>query len=217
MPAREVRPIGVFGGMFDPIHIGHLRPALEILEQLNLECVRFVPCARPPHRADPDHSVELRARLVQAAIADQPGFELDEREMRRAGPSFTVDTLAEMRAELGDDRPLCLLLGMDAFLGLPRWHRWEDLFELAHVVVMQRPGSRFAPDKQLAPVLAARRVAEPDRIAAAPAGCIFVQIVTQLEVSSTDIRARLARGQSVRYLMPEAEWDLLREAGGYDE
>ena len=135
-----MRPIGIFGGTFDPIHYGHLRTALELKERLEFAAVHFVPVANPPHRSAPLNDGKLRLRMVEAAIRGEPGFVADDRELKRPGLSYTVDTLASFRAELGADRPLCLLLGMDAFLGLPQWHRWRELLDLAHVVVAHRPG-----------------------------------------------------------------------------
>src|SRR5690606_32888062 len=130
---------GIFGGTFDPIHYGHLRTALELKHVLDLAVVHFVPCANPPHRATPMTDGALRMRLVQAAIADEPGFVADDRELERAGLSYTVDTLFSLRAEF-KARPICLLLGMDAFVSLPQWHRWNELLDLAHIVVAHRPG-----------------------------------------------------------------------------
>ena len=132
-------PMGIFGGTFDPIHYGHLRTAFELWQSLKLAEVRFLPTGIPPHRERTLADAALRVEMVRAAVADQPAFVVDDREVRRAGASYTVDTLTELRAE-HPHRSLCLLLGMDAFLGLPAWHRWRELFELAHVVVAHRPG-----------------------------------------------------------------------------
>ena len=128
-------PLGVFGGTFDPIHFGHLRTAFEVLHSAGLREVRFVPAGDPPHREPPRVAAAERLELVRAAIADQPGFVLDEREVRRAGRSYSVLTLGELRAEL-PDVPLCLIVGMDAFLGLPTWHRWTELLEFAPTQVV---------------------------------------------------------------------------------
>lgn len=202
--------------MFDPIHHGHLRPALEILESLNLQQIRFVPCAHPPHRTAPVADAAFRAKLVAAAIAGQPGFVLDERELRRPGPSYTVDTLESLRQEF-PAVSLCLLLGMDAFLGLPRWHRWEAILELAHLIVMHRPGSSLAMNDELVALFKARRISDPARLTEQRAGCIFTQAVTQLEISSTTIREQVAAGMSARYLMPEPAWELIRTSGLYQQ
>ncbi len=136
-----MQPIGVFGGTFDPIHCGHLRTAFELWQELQLAEVRFLPTGTPPHRDQLYASPELRLKMVQAAVADQPSFVVDDREVRRSGVSYSVDTLTELRREY-PHRSLCLLLGMDAFLGLPHWHRWRELLTLAHIVVAHRPGWR---------------------------------------------------------------------------
>ncbi|HEV7448137.1 MAG TPA: nicotinate-nucleotide adenylyltransferase, partial [Steroidobacteraceae bacterium] len=134
-----MQPIGLFGGTFDPIHYGHLRTAFELWQELRLSEVRFMPTGSPPHREQPYAAPELRLAMVKAAVASQPAFVVDDREIRRTGVSYSVDTLTEVRNEF-PDRSLCLLLGMDAFLGLPNWHRWRELLDLAHIVVAHRPG-----------------------------------------------------------------------------
>ncbi len=131
-------PVGVFGGTFDPVHHGHLRTALEVLEGCGLEQLRLVPALVPPHRPQPRAPAPLRLEMLRRAVAGEPRLVVDDRELRRGGPSYTVDTLAELRAAVGT-RPLCLVLGADAFLGLPGWHRWRELFALAHLVVVERP------------------------------------------------------------------------------
>ncbi|HWJ05048.1 MAG TPA: nicotinate-nucleotide adenylyltransferase [Steroidobacteraceae bacterium] len=206
--------IGVFGGTFDPVHFGHLRTAYEMLQALRLAEVRFVPAGDPPHRAPPQVDATRRLELVRAAVADQPGFTVDDREVRRAGPSYSVLTLGELRRELRAT-PLCLIVGMDAFLGLPTWHRWQELLELAHVVVAPRPGWVAPADGVLGDLLAARRAASPDALHRASAGSIYIQPVTQLEISSTDLRALLAAGRDPRYLVPDAVRDVLRRTGCY--
>ncbi len=132
-------PIGLFGGTFDPIHYGHLRTAFELLQALKLSQVRFLPTGSPPHREVPMAEPVLRLQMVRAAVAAQSGFVVDDREIRRQGLSYSIDTLTELRADF-PQHSLCLLLGMDAFLGLPTWHRWREIFELCHVVVAHRPG-----------------------------------------------------------------------------
>jgi nicotinate-nucleotide adenylyltransferase len=195
-------PIGILGGTFDPIHYGHLRPALEVLEALELAEVRFVPCRIPIHRETPAVAAEQRLALVRLATASQPGFLADDRELRREGPSYMVDTLASLRAELGDT-PLCLLLGADAFRDLPTWHRWRELTRWAHLVVMRRPGAAQALPPALAEFVARRVLDDPLALRREPAGGILFQPVTQLDIAATRIRALLARGQSPRYLLPE--------------
>ncbi len=207
--------IGIFGGTFDPVHIGHLRPALELFEILRLEELRLIPAGTPPHRRAPRASSTQRLAMLQQAIAGQPGFVVDEREIRRTGPSYMVDTLTELRAELGEQRPLCLLLGMDAFLGLSSWHRWEEIPRLAHLVVSHRPG--WSPEHlddhggPLAELADRCLVIDPRELTRTPAGLIFMQPVTQLDISSTRIRALIRGGRNPRYLLPDEIWRHIQE------
>lgn len=201
--------IGLLGGTFDPIHFGHLRPALEVLESLQLDELRFLPAGVPPHRAPPAVSSEHRAAMVALAIAGTPRFRLDTRELERHGPSYTVDTLETLRAELGPAVPLVMLLGADAFAGLDRWHRWEHILQLAHVVVEHRPGADLrwelgGPQRQ-------RFASDPEQLRAAPAGCLWVAEVTALAISATQIRDTLANGRSARFLLPDAVLDYIQE------
>lgn len=197
-----MQAIGILGGTFDPIHTGHLRLAEELAEALNLEEVRFIPAARPPHRAEPHGEGQHRITMVEQAIAGNPRFRTDLREFEREGPSYMVDTLASLRRELGPERPLYLLLGTDAFLGLPRWHRWQDLFELAHLCVARRPGA--VPESGMSPeLLTVWHQRHHDAVPDTPAGGILLRDITALDISASDIRRRLHRGQSIRYLVPD--------------
>ncbi len=207
-------PIGIFGGTFDPIHFGHLRTAFELLHALRLAEVRFLPAGHPPHRDVPLCDPLHRLAMVRAAIADQPGFVVDDREVRRAGPSYTVLTLRELRAE-APARPVCLIVGMDAFLGLPQWHEWRSVLDLAHVVVAHRPGWRAPDSGTLGELLAARGTQRVEDLHEAVAGRIHVRAVTQLEISSTDLRELIVADRDPRYLLPDAVRALIRETGCY--
>lgn len=207
-------PIGLFGGTFDPIHYGHLRTAFELWQSLQLSQVRFLPTGSPPHRDAPLASSELRLEMVRAAVAAQPGFTVDDREIRRAGVSYSIDTLTELRAEL-PQRSLCLLLGMDAFLGMPTWHRWHDIFDLAHVVVAHRPGWKAPITGPLGEVMVDRGTGSVRDLHCSIAGRIYVLAVTQLEIASTDLRALIMSGRDLRYLVPDAVRDLIQRSGCY--
>lgn len=211
-----MQPIGLYGGTFDPIHYGHLRTALELQHALGLAEVRFVPCANPPHRAAPMTDGSLRLRMVEAAVRDQPGFVADDRELRRDGWSYTVDTLESFRAEY-PARSLCLLLGMDAFLNLPLWHRWNELLDLAHVVVAHRPGWQVPTLGTLGELLRGRRTAAAADLGQAPFGRLYVQAVTQLEISSTDLRTSIRAGLDPRFLMPDSVRNIIIETECYAE
>jgi nicotinate-nucleotide adenylyltransferase len=205
---------GIFGGTFDPIHFGHLRTAFELLHELRLAEVRFLPAGEPPHRATPLCGASHRLAMVRAATADQPGFVVDDREIRRAGPSYTVATLRELRAEF-PGRPVCLIAGMDAFLGLPQWHEWQEILRLAHLVVAHRPGWDAPDAGPLGQLLAERGTAQVADRHASEAGRIHVRAVTQLEISSSDLRDLIVSGRDPRYLLPDAVREIVRDTGCY--
>ncbi|MBU0601347.1 MAG: nicotinate-nucleotide adenylyltransferase [Gammaproteobacteria bacterium] len=208
----ERAPLGLFGGTFDPVHIGHLRLAEEARESLRLGRVRWIPAGQPWHRAAPQTSPAHRLEMVRRAVAPNPCFEVDAREVASGRPSYTVNTLLALRAELGGDLPLVLILGADAFGKLHTWHRWQELFGLAHIGLATRAGQSVDAgtlDAALACELAARQRDEAQALREAPAGVIVRFDMTPLAVSATDIRARLARGASCRYLAPAAVLDYI--------
>lgn len=198
------RPLAILGGTFDPVHNAHLRVAWEAAELLDAE-VRLIPANVPPHRDQPIASARERAAILRAALAGQDRLVLDERELGREGPSWTIDTLVELREEIGAERPLVLLVGADAFLGLPSWHRWGELFDYAHIGVLTRPGHEIATlPTELRIKIASRRASDPAALAQAPAGRVLAMPVTPLEISATLIRDVLAAGREPRYLLPDA-------------
>ncbi|MCK9201863.1 MAG: nicotinate-nucleotide adenylyltransferase [Gallionella sp.] len=207
------KPIGILGGTFDPIHFGHLRLAEEMLELAGLKQIRFIPTGTPPHRGSPQVSAQQRSAMVKLAIADQPAFVLDEREVDRCVPCYTVDTLGELRAELGATQPLCLLMGGDAFLQLHTWHEWERLFELAHIVVGFRPGYTLDERIEVAPEMLRKhyreRLCAVEAMAHVPCGGVAELAIPKLEISATDIRRRVAESRTIRYLLPNAVADYI--------
>lgn len=211
---RADGPIGIFGGTFDPVHFGHLRPALEALEELGLAELRLIPVHVPAHRAMPAAGGDHRLELLRLATAGIAGFRVDTRELDRPGPSYMVDTLISLRREF-PQRSLCLILGMDSFLALPHWHRWRELSELAHLVVLERPGSEPPRQGELAQWLAPRQVDAPAALNARPAGAVYFLPVTQLSISATRIRELIAAGRPPHFLLPEPVWQAIAAAGLY--
>ena len=214
-PAAEA-PLGVLGGTFDPIHTGHLRLAEEAREALGLGGVRLIPAGQPPHRGEPGSTAEDRLAMARLAAAGNPGFSVDDGEVRARHKSYTVPTLERLRAEIGPQRPLVLILGADAFAGLPTWHRWTDLFVLAHIAVANRPG--YAPHGRrwpatLSPELdaacAGRHTADPAELRHTPAGRVVPFDMTPLAISASLIRDLVRNGHSARYLLPESVLDYI--------
>ncbi len=208
-----MQPIGILGGTFDPIHYGHLRLAEEMAEAIGLERVLFIPAGQPPHREAPRTAAPHRLEMVRRAISCNPRFAVDAREVTSPRPSYTVDTLTALRAELGKEQPLWLLLGADAFVELPTWHEWRQLFVLANIAVAARPGARPLQSNDLTEPLKSevltRQVASSP--VACPAGSVQLRQMTPLYISATAIRNALALHVSARYLLPDAVLDYIHE------
>ena len=212
------RPLGILGGTFDPVHYGHLRLAEEAQDALGLERISWLPAGRPPHREAPAVSSKHRLELVRLAIAGNPAFTLDDAEARSPTPSYMVDSLTRLRGLHGAKKPLVLLLGADAFAGLCGWHRWQELFALAHLAVATRPGYALDPGSlppPLADELRMRLRADTGMLAHSHAGSIVPFAITALDISATRIREMLASGGSVRYLLPDSVLDYIAGHGLY--
>ena len=207
--------IGILGGTFDPIHNGHLRTALDVQQCLSLEEVRFIPCGEPPHRVVPVAEPIQRLSMVRAAIAGQEKFKLDDREVRRKGPSYMVDTLTSLKQDF-KDKSLCLILGTDAFNGLEQWHRWQQIFELANVVVMQRPAIKGQNElnKRLL-LLLKDRLVDAEILKKKQNGGIAFVPVTQLDISATKIRQQWQQGKDIQFLLPDSVLTLIRQQNIY--
>ena len=211
---NSARPIGIFGGTFDPIHYGHLRTAFEMLKALRFDEVRFIPCGNPPHRGITYADAELRYRMVDAAIKGQEGFLSDDRELRREGPSYSIDTLTGLREEF-PERSLGLIVGMDAFLELPKWHRWDEILNFAHIVIAHRPGWRAPDIGALGNLIAENGTHRVNDLHEVTHGRIHIHAVTQLEIASTEIRGLVAAGRDPRFLMPDAVRDVIKQTNLY--
>jgi nicotinate-nucleotide adenylyltransferase len=204
-------PLGIFGGTFDPVHFGHLRLAEEARQQLGLGTVLWIPAGQPPLRDQPGTSAADRLAMVARAIEDNSAFALDDAEVRAGVASYTIDTLTRLRQIHGSHRPLVLLLGADAFSKLEQWHRWRELFDLAHIAVATRPGHQpkvGAGDTALDTEFSARIAAPADRLHHA-AGKVLPFSIAALDISATAVRRQLGSRQSPRYLVPDAVLDYI--------
>ncbi|MCU5774130.1 nicotinate-nucleotide adenylyltransferase [Erwiniaceae bacterium BAC15a-03b] len=208
----------LFGGTFDPIHFGHLRPVEALARQVGLQQVTLLPNNVPPHRPQPEASPAQRVAMVRLAIADLPLFHLDERELQRSTPSWTADTLAELRAERGDQQPLAFIIGQDSLLSLHKWHRWQDLLSLCHLLVCKRPG--YATQMENARQqqwLDSHLTQDARALQRQPAGLIFLADTPLVAISATEIRQRRQHGQSCDDLLPAAVTAYINREGLYSQ
>lgn len=201
--------IGVLGGTFDPVHNGHLRLAIESVEQIDLAQVRLIPNGIPNHRAQANADNDTRLSMLAAAV-DSPHLVVDSREIDRPGVSYMVDTLSSLKAEFPDDA-LCLIIGIDAYLGLPQWDRWESLFELAHLLVATRPGLKIAPSAALESATATRVASNSASLLSSPHGQIYFMNIPLLDISASDIRARCRAGLDISYLVPSSVQHIIKQ------
>ena len=208
--SAPLETIGILGGTFDPVHCAHLRLALELQAALRLDSVRLMPAPSPRLRRPPEASADVRMRLLEAALADIPGLEADGRELSRPGPTVTADTLEAMREEL-PAASLCLIVGMDAVSRLDAWIDFERIPTLAHIAVAERPGAPALPrNGAAANLLRARRCDDAHAIRTTPSGFVFfVRDVPTLDISATRVRRLRARGDSIRFLVPDRVHDII--------
>ena len=194
--------LGLLGGTFDPVHVAHLRLAIEVRERLGLDEVRLVPAPNPRLRAAPRLVARTRLRLLHAAVDGIPGLCVDDRELTVSGPTRTVDTLRSIRNEQSN-RPVCLILGVDAAARLDRWHQWERLIELAHLVIARRPGAQLPASGAVAALIERHADTRVSALAERCAGVIHICDIPGLDISATAVRDRLANDRSVEFLVPE--------------
>jgi len=211
--------IGIFGGTFDPIHYGHIKPALSVQKTLSLSQLRFIPNRNPPHRQAPWLTVEQRLSLLQTALRDIPSVIIDERELSREGPSYMVDTLKSLQRDFPHES-LCLIIGLDAFISINSWFEWRSLFELCHLVVTTRPGFERSDIRQAMNAgdyhfLSDKMIEQTHELtSAAPlsvaGGKILLQSVPQLDISSTRIREMLQKNEDISDWLPASVYQELR-------
>ena len=204
--------VGIFGGTFDPVHNGHLQVAEAVRRQLPMNKVLFIPAAVPLLRVEPLADSVHRLEMVRLAVDGWPGFEIDDREIRRAGPSYSVVTLEELRQEL-PSMPLCLILGIDAVLRLTEWYRWTELLELAHIAVMGRPGWRLPtvlPDWWIQ-----ARADTGDDLVKCTAGSVVCVDDPRLNISSTGVRTEILQGTVNTEILPEPVVNYIKDHALY--
>lgn len=208
------KAIGILGGTFDPIHLAHLRMALELQSAFDLARVHITPCYQPVHRKQPTASPAERFAMVQCAVANEPTMIADDREIKRQGPSYFIDTLLDFRREF-PETPLCLLVGIDAFLGFPSWNRYQEILEFAHIIIAHRPQYHLPLTGIVADLVNARLQLESTYIHENIAGAILLHPITALEISATDIRKQIAMGRNPRYLLPDSVYNYIKQHGIY--
>jgi nicotinate-nucleotide adenylyltransferase len=212
---RELeQAVGILGGTFDPIHFGHLRTALELYQALDLAHVSLVPAFQPVHRKLPVATPEQRLAMVQKAIASEPALRVDDCEITRKGPSYTIETLKTFHAKM-PHTPLCLIMGIDALLNFPSWNKWEEILTLSHLLIAHRPQYQLPQTGIVADLIKHRLTDNHADLHKQMAGRIFLHPVTPLEISSTDIRKQFAAGLNPRYLLPNSVYDYIKQHGTY--
>lgn len=206
----------LFGGTFDPIHYGHLKPVKTLAEQIGLQKITLMPNNIPPHRPQPEASPAQRVKMLELAIAGDPLFDIDLREMRRDTPSYTIETLAALRKERGEHQPLGFIIGQDSLLNLHKWHRWQELPDYCHLLVLERPGYPNAmPTPALEKWLQSHLTKNISRLQQSPSGYVFLAETSLLPVSATEIRARRLAGISCDNLLPAAVIKWIDQQGLY--
>ncbi len=209
MDISAANSVLIFGGTFDPVHNGHLHTATDVAELLGVNQVRLIPCGEPAHRSPPIATAAQRLKMLQLAVEGQASFVIDTQELARSGPSYMVDTAANLRSELGQQCCICLMMGMDAFLGLPNWHQWQKIPEYLNLVVMERPGWQKMQHEALQPLLERCQVPTIEALKSAPAGKILMVTVSKLAISASQIREKISAGEPVDGLLPKAVLELI--------
>lgn len=209
--------LGIFGGTFDPVHIGHLRTALELRLHLGLSEMRLMPCGDPPHKGILQTPAADRLAMVKLAVEGEPGLQVDDREIKRGGLSYTIETLTELRAQVGSNVPLCLCIGMDSLVHLNSWHRWRELTDYCHIVVAARPGWHAPSTGEVGHWLTVHQTKDSTLLLQQPAGRIYLAEMRLLPISATDIREAMGVGHSIRYLTPDSVINYIKQQGLYSQ
>ncbi len=205
-----IKPIGILGGAFDPIHYGHLRLALDFLQILDLAQVRFIPCKSPVLKEQSLATAGERLSMLELAISSIPQFTLDDRELKRETPSYMIDTLKSLRIEF-PQTPLILLLGSDAFLTLEHWKDWRKLLDQAHIVIGLRAGTPFLLNDTLSAFIEKKQIADVEILQNTFCGSVYLQNISQLAISSSEIRSQIACGLNPKFLLPDPVYTFIQQ------
>lgn len=208
--SSKPRAIGLLGGTFDPVHYGHLRTALELAQIFDLQTIKFIPCKQPVHKETPQAKPAERLAMLQLATQDTPLLEIDDREINRHTPSYMVDTVESLRKEM-PDTPLCLILGSDAFTQLPTWHRWKTILDIAHIIVVLRPGLNFSPDPEIQQLLNQHQNDQIDDLHNKLNNCLIIQTTSSLEIAATTIRNLIHCGYDPKFLLPDPVLNFIQQ------
>lgn len=203
-----VQPIALFGGTFDPIHLGHLQTALEIQQTYQLAEVRFIPCWQPVHRSLPIATPEQRLAMVACAIENIPTFKIEDCEIQRHQPSFTIETLELLRQKL-PHTPLCFILGLDAWRGFAEWQRYEDILCLAHLIIAMRPSYSLPQSGKTAELLQRYQTHDTSVLHTSLGGNIVVHTLSERDISATEIRRQILEGKNPGDLLPNGVYDYI--------
>lgn len=208
--------VALFGGTFNPVHVGHLRIATELAELLQVDHLRLLPCAFPPHRGEPQASAQQRLAMLAAATANQSILVADDMELQRAAPSYSIDTLALVRQQIGDTKPLFFCIGMDALIKINTWHCWQELLLHCHIVVSSRPNTERPESGPVADWIAQHRCDDLDTLQQRPAGNLYFCDLTMLDISSTGIREKIAQGKSINFMTPDTVVEYIQQHHLYE-
>jgi nicotinate-nucleotide adenylyltransferase len=208
--------VALFGGTFNPVHIGHLRIATELAELLQVPCMRMLPCAFPPHRGEPQASAQQRLEMLVAAISNQSLLVADDLELQRSEASYSIDTLELVRRQIGPDQPLFFCIGMDALAKIDTWQRWQELLDHCHIVVSSRPDWELPQSCTVADWIDTHRCDDLDLLQQSPAGSVHFCELTMLDLSSTEIRRKVAEGENIQFMTPDAVVDYIQQHHLYE-
>ncbi|UVW35711.1 nicotinate-nucleotide adenylyltransferase [SAR92 clade bacterium H455] len=208
--------VAIFGGTFNPVHFGHLRIAIELVELLGVDSLHMTPCSLPPHREALTVSAEQRMAMLQIALADYPQLVADDIELRRGGTTYTIDTLRQIRQQIGNDTPLYLCVGVDVLITLESWQEWQQLRDYCHLVISARPGYELPTSGALANWINQHRCDDLPQLKQCSAGKLYFCDTTRLAISSTQIRDKIKHGDAIDFLTPAAVVNYIHQYDLYE-